>query len=413
MKKLNTYIVVFLIYLGTIGFSSSVFSQNPFVQVLLDEIEIDSILFSVRQLTGELPVTINGQIDTIKSRHVNAPGNELAFQYAKQRFLNYNLQVDSLQFSTNGKNLIGVVTGDQHPEQMLIIGAHYDNRPDTLIAPGADDNASGSATVLEAARVFSNFSFPYTLVFCLWDEEEQGLIGSKAYTAQAAVNDKQIIGYINVDMLGWDGNDDHTADIHVRPVAQSIDLANKAIMVDSIYEIGLDIHLVNPGITASDHSPFWDEGYSAIAIAEEYDNDFNPFWHSTSDSLGQFNIPFYEKVVRLALATLAECALTETTVSTSDNLFEESFKIQIYPNPFYGLTKIEYSLPLSGTVAISIHNNEGKKVKSFPVENQQPGKYTLIWNDIELPVGIYWCKWLISIPNKPPFELSKPIFLLR
>jgi len=154
---------------------------------------------------------------------------------------------------------------------------------------------------------------PYTLVFCLWDEEEQGLIGSKAYTAQAAANEKQIIGYINVDMLGWDSNDDHVADIHVRPVAQSIDLANKAIMVDSIYEIGLDIHLVN----------------------------------------------------------------------------------------------------FAGRVATSIYNSEGKRVKSFPEEYQQQGKYALIWNDNELPAGIYWCKWLISIPNKPSYELSKPIFLLR
>jgi len=355
MKKLNKYIIAFLTCLGTIGYSSSVFSQNPFVQAILDEIEMDSVL----------------------------------------------------------KNLIGTLRGDQFPEQMLIIGAHYDNRPNTEVAPGADDNASGTAAVLEAARVFSDFSFPYTLVFCLWDEEEQGLIGSKAYTAQAAANEKQIIGYINVDMLGWDSNDDHVADIHVRPVAQSIDLANKAIMVDSIYEIGLDIHLVNPGITASDHSPFWNEGYSAIAIAEEYDNDFNPFWHSTADSLGQFNIPFYEKVVRLALATLAECALTETTVSTSDNLLEERFKIQIYPNPFYSLTKIEYSLPFAGRVATSIYNSEGKRVKSFPEEYQQQGKYALIWNDNELPAGIYWCKWLISIPNKPSYELSKPIFLLR
>lgn len=413
MKKLNKYIIAFLTCLGTIGYSSSVFSQNPFVQAILDEIEMDSVLFSVKQLTGELSVIIDGQIDTIKSRHISSSGNELAFQYAKQRFLIYDLQVDSLQFSANGKNLIGTLRGDQFPEQMLIIGAHYDNRPNTEIAPGADDNASGTAAVLEAARVFSNFSFPYTLVFCLWDEEEQGLIGSKAYTAQAASNDKQIIGYINVDMLGWDSNDDHVADIHVRPVAQSIDLSNKAIMVDSIYEIGLDIHLVNPGITASDHSPFWNEGYSAIAIAEEYDNDFNPFWHSTADSLGQFNIPFYEKVVRLALATLAECALTDLSVSTTNILLEENLKIKIYPNPFSSLTKIEYSLPFAGKVATSIYNSEGKKVKSFPEEHQQSGKYVLIWNDNELPAGVYWCKWLISMPDKPSYELSKPIFLLR
>ena len=92
MKKLNEFIITFQTYLGTIGYSSSVFSQNLFVQAILDEIEMDSVLFSVKQLTGEVSVII----DTIKSRHIGFLGNERAFKYAKQRFLNYNLQVDSL-----------------------------------------------------------------------------------------------------------------------------------------------------------------------------------------------------------------------------------------------------------------------------------------------------------------------------
>ena len=96
MKKLNEFIITFQTYLGTIGYSSSVFSQNLFVQAILDEIEMDSVLFSVKQLTGEVSVIIDGQIDTIKSRHIGFLDNELAFKYTKQRFLNYNLQVDSL-----------------------------------------------------------------------------------------------------------------------------------------------------------------------------------------------------------------------------------------------------------------------------------------------------------------------------
>jgi len=92
MKKLNEFIITFQTCLGTIGYSSSVFSQTPFVQAILDKIGMDSVLFSVKQLTGEVSVII----DTIKSRHIGFLDNELAFKYAKQRFLNYNLQVDSL-----------------------------------------------------------------------------------------------------------------------------------------------------------------------------------------------------------------------------------------------------------------------------------------------------------------------------
>lgn len=391
-------------------------AQNPQVIDILDDVRIDSMAFFVQQLTGEQAVYVNGQAGTIFTRYTGTPGNELAFQFAKQKFTDFGLTVDSLAFGTgNGKNLLGILTGTQFPEQIVMLGAHYDNLPVSPVAPGADDNASGSAAVLEAARVFSGYTFHYTVIFALWDEEEQGLIGSKAYAAYAASNDLKILAYINVDMLGWDSDDDHVADIHVRPVAQSIQLANKAVLADSLYEIGLGIHVVNPGITASDHASFWNEGYTAIAIAEEYDNDFNPFWHTTADSLGQFNLPFYEKVAKLAFATLGDCALGNTVTGSDEKPAAKSFMAAIHPNPAPGTVRLEYLLPFSATVSISIFDLSGKMVESFTTPGQQPGNHSAFWEAAGSPAGTYLCRWQLkpANPNEAPVELIRPVILSR
>lgn len=71
----------------------------------------------------------------------------------------------------------------------------------------------------------------------------------------------------------------------------------------------------------------------AIGIDEEYDNDFNPFWHTQADSLGQFNLSFYKKCSKLAYATIADCAIDTLNVVGINEIKVDS-EIQVYPNPF-------------------------------------------------------------------------------
>lgn len=309
-------------------------AQNLTIQSLLNDVRLDSLTNFIRQLSGEKPVVINGVIDTIKSRQHQQPGNEKAFQFMKSEFTRFGYDVDSLQFNPTGKNLFAIKPGYQYPGKWFILGAHYDNRPETTLAPGADDNASGTATVLEAARIFKNYTFPYTIVFALWDEEEIGLLGSTAYASSINAENIALMGYVNVDMLGWDGNNDSVADIHVRQVATSTILLNKAQSCNTAYNIQLQLHIVDPGSGATDHAPFWDNGYSAIGIAEEYDNDFNPYWHTQADSLAQFNLNFYQKSSMLAYAVIAELASDTANILSLNNPTSAPF--QLYPNPFTG-----------------------------------------------------------------------------
>lgn len=327
MKSISLFFTVILFTWG------NSIAQNPTVQSLLNDVRIDSLTNFVKQLSGEKPVVINGVTDTIKSRQYQQPGNEKAFQFMKQEFIRYGYQIDSFSFNATGKNLFAIKTGYKYPDKWFMLGAHYDNWPLTTVAPGADDNASGTSTVLEAGRVFSNYNFPYTIVFALWDEEEPGLLGSTAYVPTIGTNSETLMGYVNVDMLGWDGNNDSIADINVRQIANSVTLLHKAQFCNTAYNIKLGLHVVDPGNGSTDHAPFWNNNHSAIGIDEEYDNDFNPFWHTPSDSLVKFNLSFYQKCSKLAYATIAEFALdTVNTVGIQENKNSRSFKL--YPNPF-------------------------------------------------------------------------------
>jgi Zn-dependent M28 family amino/carboxypeptidase len=100
-------------------------------------------------------------------------------------------------------NLIARLPGASRPEEVFIICAHYDSTSQNPYnwAPGADDNASGTAAVLTAARVLANFRFDRTIEFCLFTAEELGLLGSQEYAAECRDAGKKIVGVINLDML--------------------------------------------------------------------------------------------------------------------------------------------------------------------------------------------------------------------
>ncbi|MCU0343707.1 MAG: M28 family peptidase [Ignavibacterium sp.] len=299
---------VFLLFIISIFiFQSNLSPQSTVVQQIINSVNQDSLIYFVRELSGNVPTIINGTSQTIVSRHKNQPGNALAETYIKQKLQSYGLAVTIQTFSTTGKNVYAVQPGTEFPNKKYIICAHFDDMPSGTIAPGADDNASGTAAVIEAARIFSQYSFPYTIIYALWDEEEQGLIGSDYYATQAANAGDSILGVINMDMIAYDGNNDGNADVHTSSIANTNSLKDKMIEVNLAYGINLDLDVV-PAQPYSDHQSFLDKGYSAILLIED-DNDFHPQYHTVNDNLSYFNQPYFLKMSKLSLGTLAELSL--------------------------------------------------------------------------------------------------------
>jgi hypothetical protein len=303
MKKLT------LLFIFLLSFSlSNAQNERAFLQSIIDEVNIDSLMFFVEELSGERSTLINGSPYTIVSRHKSQPGNNMAANYIEAKLLSFGLTVENQNFSSSGRNVYGIQTGTEFPNQKYIICAHYDAMPSGSLAPGADDNGSGTAAVIEAARILSNYSFPFTLIYALWDEEEQGLIGSDYYAEQAAAQGDSILGVVNLDMIAYEGNGVDIVDIHTRSVGSSYDLSDKMIELNTTYNIGLITDIKDPGSTYSDHASFWSSGYGAILLIED-GSDFHPFYHTVNDVISYFDDQFFHKCARLSIATVASFAM--------------------------------------------------------------------------------------------------------
>ncbi|MFH1194118.1 MAG: M28 family peptidase [bacterium] len=303
MKSRNISLTLIMIFLG-----SEVFSQaNPTIQTIINQVSLSSLNAFVNELSGEIQTTVNGNPCNITSRHSNNVDNDSAATYVKERLASFGLSVYDQYFDGNGRNVYAVKQGSLYPAQKYIICAHYDDMPQGSNSPGADDNASGVAAVLEAARILTNFSNDYTLIFALWDKEEQGLYGSDYYAEQADDNNEQILGVINLDMIAYDSDNDMEFDLHTKNVANSIALSNSIQNINSLYGIGLTIDVINPGADYSDHWSFWEYGFSAILMIED-DWDFNEDYHTSSDVIDNFNSTYFLKCAKLAIASVAASA---------------------------------------------------------------------------------------------------------
>ncbi len=280
----------------------------------------DSLNSYVRILSGVDPVRIGATTYTITSRKPGTSTQTVARQYIRMKFESFGLVTYEQSFSGtySGTNVYAVQMG-KNPDQIYIICGHYDS----VTSYAADDNATGVAAVIEAARILSKLIPEYTIVYAAWDREENGMVGSKYYAQQAKAAGKDIRAVINLDMLGWDSNNDGLAEIHVQNYANSVALANALVSANTAYGIGLSPVLENPGTTASDHSSFWNNGYSAILLIEGYyGGDFTPYYHKTTDQYATLNLNYLYKMSNMAITTLAGYVMNDKYV-LAGRVFED------------------------------------------------------------------------------------------
>lgn len=304
MKKLYTLFNSLLI----LCFSSSLYSQvsyNSFVASVMNQVNADSVYKFERQLTGDTSCIIGGASYTISSRHYSTQGNIKAAQFILERFQSFGLTAWYQNINSTITNVLAQKTGYKFPDQYVVICAHYDDMPSGTSAPGADDNASGTTAVIEAARLLSGINLPFTILFAAWDEEERGLYGSKAYADSAYFRGDSIIGVLNFDMIAYDGNNDGALDINTN--AGSLSLANEFKQIVNLYQPALIPQVTTSLSGGSDHQPFQQRGYKAILSIED-NSDFTPFYHTVSDSYSTLNKPYFVKMVKAGIAALVTTA---------------------------------------------------------------------------------------------------------
>ena len=228
-------------------------------------------------------------------------------------------KVDSTAF-----NVVATLPGSDPNAGYYVLCAHYDATAVRSIgwnwredpAPGADDNASGVALVLESARALAGQTFPWTIKFIAFSGEELGLFGSRAYAEEALLNNDRILGVFNFDMIGFN---DLSERLELVSNPGSLWLVEAMRSVNGLYDIGLQVDVLeDAGAGLSDHAPFWARGYDAILGIENYlptdtttvgvrrgDYRINAQYHSMVDLPDSLNYGLMQRVTRLAVATLA------------------------------------------------------------------------------------------------------------
>ncbi len=250
-------------------------------------------------------------LQDFETRYVSTPNCDAAAQFIFNYYqaLGLDVRFQDVQYSANAisRNIIAELPGRVYPEDVLIICGHYDSDSDeaTTLAPGADDNASGTATAMEAARILTQFPMDFTVRFIAFTAEEIGLFGSRVYSAEARAQGEKIIGVINLDMIAYPDEPPEDLEIIVNPASEW--LASKFLTVCGTYGLVDANRVVDAAIIYSDHSPFWDQGYAALLAIEDYP-PLNPYYHGITDTVDTLDFEFFRDSARAALAVLAEMA---------------------------------------------------------------------------------------------------------
>lgn len=322
-----------------IGYSSRIDS-------LINLITNQSVSLLDRQLSGDTTCIIGGLPYTIVSRYYGSASNQKAAQFIFESLQSYGYTPRYQNNSATDINVLAVKTGTKYPNQYFVICSHFDDMPSGTTAPGADDNASGTVAVLEAARILKNFPTEYSIIFATFDEEERGLYGSKAFADSSFLHGDSIVCALNFDMIAYDGNNDGKSWVVTNVPSEGY--ANDYISAMKTYN-PLLVPEKHIDLTAnSDHASFWTRNYKAFMNIED-ENDFTPYYHTTNDKFNTLNIPFFRSMVRTAIAALTS--------------FSKDMKMDFYHTP---LGNGNFITPRTASVVIKSKNKVAMTGTSAP-----------------------------------------------
>jgi hypothetical protein len=285
--------------------------QDPFIEQVLDRLD---------------PASYEGYLSTLSedmdSRYLCSSKVRDARDIIAQHFKEQGLATYVVKFSSwcwpkhcekpQGFNVIGIKKGRTRPQQFCLIGAHYDSVNEDVPcgkAPGANDNASGMAGVMELARVFSQLDTDISVVFVAFSGEEQDLLGSKAFVKSinqthpfANLRAANLKSFVILDMISYYKSnygiivEGASGNFRQKRAASRLAALGKTytnLEIEKTYNYG-----------DADHEPFLDKGMpGALLIEADWDN--YKYIHTANDLLVFQNIPFAIQVLRLATAMLA------------------------------------------------------------------------------------------------------------
>lgn len=309
-------------------------AQTP--KTVIPAVDTNQLVYEIVDLvdTAKIMATIR-RLEAFKTRKAMTDSAYAASEWIGQQFEDMGYQIEYQNFNIYGSpsspNVIATKTGTAYPDKYVVIGGHYDSYTYFGNAPGADDNASGTAGVIEAARILADYPTECSIIFCAFSGEEYGLFGSEAFVARCKQQEMNILGYFNLDMIGYrhPGDDIHTDMIYplsAKPLADYY----KEIAAIFVPELGVFDGFLTGG--DSDHTSFNNHGYMGIFPFED-DQNYSPYIHSAQDVTG-LSVNSAEMAGMLTQASLAGVSsmggvFTYASAGEADG----STSLRLIPNP--------------------------------------------------------------------------------
>ena len=278
------------------------------IREMMDQVNMDSIEATVQYLQD------------YQSRIWNSTNAFSASDWIAGKMAALGLEVEQQAFSANtwmgsgqaAPNVIGIQRGTLYPDTYVVCGSHFDSFSWEAYSggncPGADDNATGVASVLESARIMTQYEFEYSIIYCAYGCEEMGLYGSEAYASRCQSEGMDIIGYFNNDMNGYlnPGDEIHIDCIYPNSVEP---IGTYYMNVANIYFPEMVVRHVNFNEGDSDHTSFNNHGYMGIYPFEDYQN-YSPNIHTPQDLIGPSvnSFAMSQRYCQMNIGCLAEIA---------------------------------------------------------------------------------------------------------
>ena len=245
------------------------------------------------------------------SKHISRPGNKQAEDYLFAAYKSFGYEPERQCFehrqALGGKtcNILAKLPGTENPELIYVVSSHYDS---VVAGPGADDDTSGTAALLEAARMLAGRPQPATIIFASFTGEEGGLLGSREFVRRALADKLKIAGALNNDMIGWanDNRLDNTiryTNAGIRDIQHAAaSLFTRLITYDARYHRGTDA------------TAFFEAYGNIVGGIGSYPVLGNPHYHQASDLLEAINHQLITETSKTTVASLMMLASSPSPV---------------------------------------------------------------------------------------------------
>lgn len=271
-------------------------------QSQLGPIQQDELVTWVKELSGEIPVTIGNRKLRLADRR-SAEGREDARVYLRREYeaLGFTVRDEAYRSGfSRGVNFVATRPAASAGGGVVILSSHLDSVGNA----GADDNAAGTIAVLAAAKALKDIPLRHELRVVAFDQEEDGLLGSAAYVRQLRERGEidQVVANLNVEMPGYDADDDgkvHVIDCNENTSSEITRRARRAL---ANLEPPL---MIEPACTnRSDHASFWRAGRPAVVVSQNFfGGDSNPCYHAACDRVDGMHFGYMHRVTTMVAKT--------------------------------------------------------------------------------------------------------------